>query len=79
MMNYQGTGAAQFMIMIPLVMVPLLIVAPFSSFGYENLGLGILVGFSLLSLAAYPIWMREIVKNFNDKKYTKASGYRQKA
>lgn len=78
MMNYQGTGAAQFLIMLPLIIVPLLIVLPFASFGYENLGLGILVGFSLISLAAYPIWMREIVKNFNDKKYAKASGYRQK-
>lgn len=78
MMNYQGTGAAQFLIMIPLIAVPLLIVLPFSSFGYENLGLGILTVFSLISLAAYPIWMREIVKNFNEKKYAKASGYRQK-
>jgi len=77
MMNYQGTGVAQFLIVIPLMVLPILIVSPFVSFGYEYLGLGILAGFSLISLACYPIWMREIELVFKDKKYIKAEGYRQ--
>jgi len=78
MMNYQGTGITQFLIVIPLMVLPMLIVIPFVSFGFNYLGLGILTGFSLISLACYPIWMREIELNFRDKKYIKADGYRQK-
>lgn len=78
MMNYQGTGATQFLIIIPLVLFPILIVGAFAAFNLSGLGIGVLVGFSLISLAFYPIWMKEIVQNFNEKKYSKAAGFRHK-
>ena len=37
--NYEGVGAAQFLIMIPMMILPYILYAPFLILGYENLGL----------------------------------------
>tara|TARA_R110001599_G_scaffold113697_4_gene279051 strand:+ start:876 stop:2348 length:1473 start_codon:yes stop_codon:yes gene_type:complete len=37
--NYEGVGAAQFLIMIPIMILPYILYAPFLIFGYEDLGL----------------------------------------
>ncbi len=37
--NYEGVGAAQFLIMIPMMILPYLLYAPFLILGYENIGL----------------------------------------
>jgi hypothetical protein len=78
MMNYQGTGLAQFLIMVPILMVPMMLIGFFSFWDQTNTGLIVLAAISLLSLAAYPLWMREIQKWTLDNKYKKAEGFRKK-
>lgn len=79
MMNYQGTGITQFLITIPLMVVPILIVAIPMALGRDNLAWIILISLSLLSLALHKFWMKGIIANFNERKYLTADGFRQKA
>lgn len=76
--NYQGTGATQFVIVIPLLVFPLLIFKAFDLFGKPNYGLITLSIMGLISLAFARYWFREIVKNFKEKKYINAQGFRDK-
>jgi hypothetical protein len=77
MMNYQGTGLTQFLIIIPIMLVPLLWLGCFSFFDHIQTGLITLAALSLLSLAAYPLWMREIERWTLNNKYKKAEGFRK--
>jgi hypothetical protein len=79
MMNYQGTGATQFLIAIPLFCGPFLIIAIPLGLGMDNLAWIILGTLSLLSLALHKFWMKGIIANFNERKFLTAEGFRQKA
>ena len=75
--NYQGTSVTQFIIIIPLMIVPILIFQGFNVLDKPYYGLAAMAGVGLLSLAFSKYWFREIIKNFNEKKYRNASGFRE--
>ncbi len=79
MMNYQGTGATQFLIALPLLFGPFLIIAIPLGLGMDNLAWIILGTLSLISMALHKFWMKGIIANFNERKYLTADGFRQKA
>ena len=75
--NYQGTSVVQFIIVLPLLLVPILIFKAFDIFGAAYYGLAALGGCGLLSLAFSKYWFKEIIKNFKEKKYRNAAGFRE--
>jgi hypothetical protein len=77
MMNYQGMSSVQWLITIPILGLPYLIVMPFSVWGYEMTGIWLLIGFSVISLAGASVWFKIIEESFVEKKYKKTSGFRQ--
>jgi len=74
--NYQGTGAAQFVIIIPLMLVPMLIFQAFNIFDLPYIGLGFLASMGIIGLLTHRIFIRATIKNFKEKKYISAAGYR---
>lgn len=76
--NYQGTGAAQFVIVIPLMVVPLLAFQAFNVFDMPNAGLIFLGGMGILGLLTHRYFIKETIKNFKEKKYINAAGYRER-
>jgi hypothetical protein len=76
--NYQGTGAAQFIIVIPLMLVPVLAFQGFNLLGFPNWGLGFLAAMGITGLAMHRYIIRQTIKNFNQKKYINAAGYRER-
>lgn len=76
--NYQGTGAAQFVIVIPLMLVPMLIYLGFSVLGFPYYGLIALGGLGVIGMFATNYFIKQTVINFKEKKYINAAGYRQK-
>lgn len=76
--NYQGMSATQFVITLPLLLVPILIFQGFNLLGKPVLGLVVIGGLGLANLLLLPYYLRETVRNFKEKKYQKAAGYRQK-
>lgn len=75
--NYQGTSITQFVIVLPLMILPMLIYWPFGAFGKPYWGLSALVAVGLISLAFHKQWFAAIIKNFNEKKYKNAAGFRE--
>jgi hypothetical protein len=75
--NYQGTSATQFIIVLPLMILPILIFQAFNIFDKPYYGLGALVAAGLISLAFSKAWFNEIAKNFQEKKYKNAAGFRE--
>ncbi len=75
--NYQGTSATQFLIALPLLLLPILIFQSFNVFGKPYYGLAALAVFGILSLACSKLWFREVIKNFREKKYRSANGFRE--
>ena len=75
--NYQGTSAVQFVIVLPLIVVPILIFQGFNLFDLPHVGLMVLAGLGLIGLLSKNYLLNEVVKNFYEKKYDKAEGYRE--
>lgn len=75
--NYQGTSAVQFVIILPLILLPILIYQGFALLGKPYYGLAALAIIGLLSLAFSKLWFKEIIKNFKEKKYRNAAGFRE--
>lgn len=76
--NMKGVGAQQFIMVIPLMVLPMLIYFPFGYFDKPDWGLGLLGLLGLVNLFFYEFWIDQIVKRFNYKKYEMASGFRKK-
>lgn len=74
--NYQGTGAAQFLIVLPIIALPMLVYQGFNVFGLHEWGLVTLALMGLLGLAFRRYLINEVVRNFQEKKYKIAAGYR---
>lgn len=78
MMNYQGVGANNFVLVIPLLAVPALIYWPVSAFfGYIPAVITI-GGLGLLGLLFNQSLIKMAVNNFNKRRYNIAEGYRQR-
>lgn len=75
--NYQGTSATQFIVMLPLMLLPILIFVGFNVFDKPYYGLATLGAMGLLSLAFYKQWFNQVILNFKEKKYRNAAGFRE--
>ncbi len=78
LLNYEGIGAAHFLIMIPLILLPYLLYLPFSLMGYPNMGIAFI---GLIGLAGF-IFHRSLIKIatnlFQRNKYRISAAFRKK-
>lgn len=59
------------------MILPLLIFQAFNIFDKPYYGLAALAAAGLISLACSKAWFAEIAKNFQEKKYKNAAGFRE--
>lgn len=78
MMNYQGVGANNFILVIPLLAVPGLIFWPVSAFFGHIPAVLTLGGLGVLGLIFNQSLIRLAVNNFKKRRYQIAEGYRQR-
>jgi len=78
MMNYQGVGANNFIMVIPLLAVPGLIFWPASAFFGHIPAVLTLGGLGVLGLIFNQSLIRLAVNNFKKRRYQIAEGYRQR-
>lgn len=76
--NYQGVGAVHFMVMIPVLVLPVMIYLPFKWFGNPMGGVIALGAFGLLGLILRNWFIKIISSNLAERKYVMAEGFRQK-
>ena len=76
-MNYQGTTFKNFLIIIPLMFAPMLIIGLFSLFSATNVALGILAILGVIGLLFQKQLITLCVNQFNRRKYALCEGFRQ--
>lgn len=77
-MNYQGTGAAQWLVGIPVLVLPLIIWKVVAAFGSENVANMTLIGLGILGLMIQKIVLGKIAQLYKQKKYSTLDGFKQK-
>lgn len=75
--NFQGTGATQWLLMIPYVLVPFMVYLPFGMLDKPYLGLVVLSAFGLIMLLMRGFWVDFITKKFEQQRYKIAEGFRE--
>lgn len=76
-LNYEGAGAAQWLIGIPFLFVPIIIYAPFSLMGYKELGVFTVGLIGLIGIILHKKMIDFTYKRFLDRRYTIASSFRK--
>ena len=76
-LNYQGTTFKNFLIIIPLMFIPMLIVGLFALFAKTNIALIILSVLGVLGLLFQKQLISLCVNQFNRRKYALCEGFRQ--
>jgi hypothetical protein len=75
--NYQGLGASNFIVMLPMLIIPILIYVPFSMMDMPKTGLLILSGIGILGIILQKPITNLVIKRFYKQKYEMAEGFRQ--
>ena len=77
--NYQGTTYKSFLIVLPIMFMPMFVVGVVSTFASINVALAVLAGLGLLGIIFREPLLRLCVNQFNKRKYLMAAGFRDKA
>jgi len=76
--NYQGAGASQFLVMLPLLLAPVLLYTLFSVFMDRVPAASLLGLIGLAGLLFHKTLMQQVVARFERRKYKIAEGFREK-
>jgi hypothetical protein len=76
--NYQGVGVSNFIVILPMMLLPILLYAPFGLFDVPQIGLMVIGGIGLIGIALYKPLHAIIIRRFYVKKYEMAEGFRQR-
>jgi hypothetical protein len=75
-LNYEGLGAAQWVMGIPIMVSPYVLYLPFSLFGYPNLGLIAIAAAGLLGIILRRYFLTLTTNRLQKLKYSIAEGFR---
>jgi hypothetical protein len=78
MMNYQGLGLNNFIISLPLLLIPAMLYMLFKAISGEIAAIVLLGVLGILGLAFNQSLIRTAIKHFEKNRYALAQGYRQK-
>lgn len=76
--NYQGIGAMNWLVMFPAFLLPILIYIPFNLAGLPYVGLAVIGLLGLIGLIFNKYITEIIYKQFQNKRYIMADGFRQR-
>lgn len=76
--NYQGVGGRHFVLMIPLMVIPILIYLPFSFMDQANAGFAFIGVLGLLGLLFREKLLDMITRRFISKRHVMSEGFRNK-
>ena len=76
--NYQGVGASQFLIMLPLLLLPVILYALLTVYLDKIAAVSILGLLGVIGLLFHKTLMNKVVARFRRRKYIIAEGFREK-
>ncbi len=75
--NYEGVTATQFILILPILLFPVLLVLPFQYVEVPYLGISLLAVMGIVGLFLKNTWFKLIEKRYRTKKHELATGFRQ--
>lgn len=75
--NWQGVGATQYILGLPLILVPVILYLPFGLLDKPYWGLAAIGIFGLITLLMRNYWINLLVKKFEKQRYKIAEGFRE--
>ncbi len=75
--NYEGVGAAQFILMIPTLVLPVVLYLPFGLAGYPTAGIAFIGFIGLAGIILQKPLIKYLALRFVKRKYKIAAGFRQ--
>ncbi len=76
--NWEGVGASQWILSIPLLLAPFAIYFPLNLLGYPEAGLASIAVIGLIFIISREFWLNKLVQRFQEKRYLIAEGFRNK-
>ncbi|RKR81127.1 hypothetical protein BDD43_1271 [Mucilaginibacter gracilis] len=76
--NWEGVGATQLLVGFPLMITPYIVYGPLAWLKHPDIALLILGAIGAFSFMMRPYWIKYLEKDFNNRKYTIAEGFRNK-
>lgn len=77
-MNYQGTGASQWLVGLPLMIIPIFLFWLANKFISYEIALGLLSGLGILGLILRPTLLKFLEQRYIKRKYVMIQGFKQK-
>ena len=74
--NWEGVGASQWILSIPLLLGPFIIFLPFNLLDYPEIGIAIIGLIGLLFILSREYWVNKLIVKFQEKRYMIAEGFR---
>lgn len=74
--NYEGVGANQFVMILPLLLVPIFIYLPFGIWANKYVGLAVLAGLGVIGIVFRDRFIDMIVRQFQKRKYAMSAGFK---
>jgi hypothetical protein len=74
--NWEGVGASQWILCIPLLLGPFIIYFPFNLLDYPEIGIAIIGLIGLLFILSREYWVNKLIVKFQEKRYMIAEGFR---
>ena len=76
--NWEGVGATQLLLSIPLMLAPYVIYGPFAIFKHADIGLALLAIIAVTFILTRNYWIKQLEADFYTKRYQIAEGFRNK-
>ncbi|MCD8742459.1 DUF5687 family protein [Mucilaginibacter roseus] len=76
--NWEGVGATQLLVSIPLLVTPFVLYAPLKYFVNSDVALAVLAAVGVICIALRPFWIKKLEQDFIEKKFQIAEGFRAK-
>lgn len=76
--NWEGVSGNQWILSLPLMLMPFVIWTPFSLFHHDEIGLAILAIVGAVFILTRSFWIKQLEADFYTKRYTIAEGFRNK-
>ena len=76
-MNYQGTGATQWLVSLPLMVLPVFFYWIVDKFLGIEAAIGFLAALGIIGLLLRPVLLNGIAKRYRDRKYAMISGFKE--
>jgi Family of unknown function (DUF5687) len=75
--NYEGSSWVQWVLAIPLMLIPVMLYLPFGLLNEPAMGISAVALFGLTTLLLRNMWIALLVKQFNNQRYKIAAGFRE--